>query len=387
MKKLLLPTCFLAFLLAVPPSSACTIPVFRFALERWDLGIHDVLIYHRGPLPADVKAAIKHWADPPARANIEITTIDLDGKMSPYHAKLWQSAGLKDVSVAMIVPSLPSSEGAKPIAWSGPFTPANLENLVVSPVRQVILAHLLRGATAVNVLLTSDDAAKDQQAFAMLTRQLPILEREIKLPVQNDEPASRLRWPLPLKIGLPLIVLDRNDPREAEFIRLLLATEQDLDKVKGPILFPIYGRGRVLASLSGGELTKEMVFDTTSFLCRSCSCEIKAANPGVDLLLAANWNEIVDRMFEGKEALPMPSATYATLPQRLAPANTEAAREETPSVAPTPSQEPAPSPVIEADPTQTPCGCNLQLWLWIATGAAGALVLGSGSWLLYRLRN
>ena len=64
MKKLLLLSVLgLAFL--PQPTIACTIPVFRYALERWELDTFDVLIYHKGPLSAELQKEIKHWSDGP----------------------------------------------------------------------------------------------------------------------------------------------------------------------------------------------------------------------------------------------------------------------------------------------------------------------------------
>src|SRR5205807_2030862 len=121
-----------------------------------------------------------------------------------------------------------------------------LQAVVSSPMRQAILAHLSRGVSVVYVLLTSDDEKADEQVYRMLQKKLANLEKQIKLPIQSDDGNSKLRLPLPLKMSLPLLVLDRKGAKEAELIRMLLATEDDLEKVEGPIVFPIFGRGRVL---------------------------------------------------------------------------------------------------------------------------------------------
>src|ERR1041384_4320897 len=60
------------------------------------------------------------------------------------------------------------------------------------------------------------------------------------------------------------------------------------------------------------EITPEMIADVAKFLCRECSCQVKELNPGVDLLFVADWRDYFDRIYEGKEPVPMPVMTTAT---------------------------------------------------------------------------
>ena len=47
------------------PASAhtCSIPVFRYALERWIPGPYEVLVYHRGPLSEADRKTLKEMED------------------------------------------------------------------------------------------------------------------------------------------------------------------------------------------------------------------------------------------------------------------------------------------------------------------------------------
>jgi hypothetical protein len=67
-------------------------------------------------------------------------------------------------------------------------------------------------------------------------------------------------------------------------------------KVKGPILFPVFGRGRVLGSVFGKELNAGTIFEVAHFLCKECSCQLKELNPGMDLLIQADWPAIFERI-------------------------------------------------------------------------------------------
>ena len=314
MKKTMLFLALGATLVLPQASPGCTIPVFRFALEKWDLTPYDVLVYHRGPLPIKLEKALKPWSNALKKINLDLTVVDLDEKVDPKHAKVWEEFGKKAETPWMLVRSRSANVGDAP-AWSGPCTPENLSNLVDSPMRRAILAHLTRGATVVWVLLTSDDEKADQAAYDLATRELRDLEIQIKLPEQPKD-GMQLKLPLPLQVSLPLLVLDRNDPAEAAFVKLLLATEEELDQKKGPILFPMFGRGRALASLYEKDLTREVLVAATGFLCKECSCQVKELNPGVDLLMLADWDAHFAAMFKGRQPVPMPMVMPTALPRR-----------------------------------------------------------------------
>lgn len=364
--KYLLRCLLLALALVLPQRAfACTIPVFRYALEKWDLTPYDILVYHRGPLPAETKSSLNKWTA--GKMNLDITTIDLDGEVDPAMLKLWQREGGKSQTPWMLVRYRPAS-GETSTAWAGPCTSENLHNVIDSPRRQAVLKELAGGASVVFVLLTSGDARADEAARAMAEKELRSLEKQIKLPVQSED-GPKMRLPLPLKVSLPVLMLKRNDPAEAGFVRLLLATEEDLDKKRGPILFPIFGRGRVLGSLAEDELTAQQVLEVTKFLCRECSCLVKELNPGIDMLMAQDWNGVFDKMFETKVELPESTVTPA--PKLKA-------------VATTPITPRYPTMSALEPPALRPCN-QCRATLWIGTGVAVGLVLLTGGWVLMRM--
>ncbi len=60
--------------------------------------------------------------------------------------------------------------------------------------------------------------------------------------------------------------------------------------MKGPIAFPVFGRGRALCSLHGRDLEKPSELQRSlEFLCNACSCQAKELNPGLDLLISTDW--------------------------------------------------------------------------------------------------
>ncbi|MCB1088647.1 MAG: hypothetical protein KDM63_16535, partial [Verrucomicrobiae bacterium] len=56
------------------------------------------------------------------------------------------------------------------------------------------------------------------------------------------------------------------------------------------MVFPVFGRGRLLEPLIGKGVRSENVMEYATYICGACSCEVKDQNPGVDLLIAADWD-------------------------------------------------------------------------------------------------
>jgi len=76
-------------------------------------------------------------------------------------------------------------------------------------------------------------------------------------------------------------------------VQMLLRSEPDLIDRTDPMIFPVFGRGRALLPLIGAGITADNIHSSASFLVGACSCEVKELNPGFDLLLAADWDELL----------------------------------------------------------------------------------------------
>ncbi len=85
---------------------------------------------------------------------------------------------------------------------------------------------------------------------------------------------------------------------------MLLGTERDLAGFKEPLLFPVFGRGRALYALAGKGINRETLDEAATFLIGKCSCQVKELNPGVDLLLAADWDKLVKAQLTADQGLP-----------------------------------------------------------------------------------
>jgi hypothetical protein len=300
------PTRFALCLFLLPvltiPSQACTIPVFRYALERWELTPYEIVVYHKGPLPNEAKAWLKKLEDGPPAANLRVETVDLTGDVAKSYQKLYDKFG-KDQPLPWVAARLTDADSSIPPSWSGPLDRAALEAVISSPLRVKIVDRLKTGESAVFLFLESGDKTLDEPARALLEKELARLTKAIQLPEQSPE-GPQLRTGLPLKVGFTVLPMKRDDPAEQAFLKILLNSEDDLDKVKGPIVLPIFGRGRLLCSLYSRDINATQITNVTRFLCGECSCQVKELNPGVDLLIPADWHDLLAKA--GPPANPRP---------------------------------------------------------------------------------
>ena len=267
---------------------ACQVPVFRYALERWEPGSYLI----RAP------QAIK--VDPHANVVFEQTE-------GPSQIELYYPPKLRQAS-------------KKPI-WSASVSEENARAMMDSPIRQELRKRLLAGQSAVWLMIESGDAAKDDAAIKVIQEGLKTAQEQLKLPdgviTQNEandpkkrhENADVLQSNLPLKIEFSSLRLSRQNAEEAPLIAILMHIEQDLgDYVKEPMVFPIFGRGRALEPMIGKGIHANNIVEASTYLCGACSCEIKEQNPGIDLLMTADWGKVGtdDRLPETVMITPQP---------------------------------------------------------------------------------
>lgn len=361
-----------AVLLACPSLHACSVPVFRYALERWQPARYELVLYHRGPLPAADRDAAGRLEKAVGPANVVVTDIDLDTSSDRRLRAVWEHEG-KDVPLPRLVLRYPDAGPQIPSLWSGPVSADALPALLDSPARRQLFDRLTTGHAAAVVLLLSGDATADEAARTFLRAELPKIASQIELPAKTDD-GPQVQSVMPLRVGFPVIEVART-PAEDVFVRMLLGSEDGLDKVKGPIAFPVFGRGRALCSLHGKDLQKPgELRRSLEFLCRACSCQVKELNPGVDLLIAGSW-DLVFAAERGPAPRVVPAPTTPiTAETRLAPA-----------AGPPPVESRSPPPpgysAVEAVEDRAPPRRRAP-WLRLGTVGAAALVVLTGLWAL-----
>jgi hypothetical protein len=325
----------------------CNIPVFRYALERWNSATYEVVVFHQGPLDGDARVAVD--ALRAGGANVEVDHSDLGRDPSPRLKKIWEAE--PGAAAPWMVALFPGMDKA---AWSGPASGAGVAALLDSPARRELSRRLLAGDSAVWILLESGDPVRDEAASTLLDQRLRNLETSLKIPPRTPEDPPLLS-DVPMKIAFSTLRLSRKDPAEKTFVEMLRRSQP---QVEGPAVFGVFGRGRALPPILASDLNGPTFDLTGEFVAGPCACEVKELNPGLDLLLSVDWDQALSLARSGAE-LPVPEPVIAPGAPSVAPAPAP------PSVAPAAGR--APRPI-----------------LWGALGLALILVLITGTRALRR---
>jgi hypothetical protein len=357
----------LAFLTA-HAAFGCSVPTFRFALEQWPASKYELILFHQGDLSTADRKVLNDLRERARSANLIVKTADLATPIDDRIRAIWdrETTG----GLPRLVLRYPDSGPKVASAWSGALDADQFVALLESPARQSIFDRLTSGWAAVAVLLQSGDAKADEEARELLKRELPRIAGKIELPARTEE-GPQIQSALPLRVGFPVIEVSRTDA-EAAFVRLLLGSEDGLYNVRGPIVFPVFGRGRALCALHGNDLkSAEALHQSLVYLCRACSCDVKELNPGLDLLMSGNWDVIFNAEVGPAPRMlpitPLPSAEQRTF-------NSSGI-----AVAELRSAPPAGYAAVEVGGESA---SGRRPWLRYGTVAAGILVVVTGIWAL-----
>jgi len=290
---------------------ACNVPVFRYGLERWPADPYEVIVFHNGALSPEEREVVD-WLNEPSGPNVRfanylVREADLSSEVPEVLRELYDRLETKTLPcIALRYPGMSSYRLA---IWSGPLKMETAKTIIDSPARQAIAGRIVDGESAVWILIESGNSAKDDKAARLLGENIGALETSLRLPaeIQGNEafmPVDLSTGP-EVRIDFSLFRLSRDDPAEAIFIDMFMHTEPDLFDYSGePMAFPVYARGRALYALIGEGINEMNVRAACEFLTGACSCEVKALNPGVDLLMAVDWEAELGETWIQAEDLP-----------------------------------------------------------------------------------
>ena len=303
------------FLLA--ESYACQVPVFRYALERWRPDPYEVFVIHDGNLTIEQVKNLTYFEESLVgpngpMINLRMETIDLSRENDSVER--WRKVHDKaktSVSMHLFYPYKSLDAASSPI-WSGRFEKKHIDAIIDSPARRQIVERILAGDSSVWVLLQSGDKKEDDKLLNILNGYAKLAEKEISVPegviqrsaldedehsLSPEEQENLLDSSVPLKIAFSITRLSRDDPNEEILRSMLLNLEDDLldaNYSNKAMLFPVFGKGRVLPPLVDAGINEENVMADCGYLCGPCSCQVKNQNPGMDLLVKADWLAILE---------------------------------------------------------------------------------------------
>lgn len=279
----------------------CAVPVFRYALERWESDPYIVTV-NRGENSSEAIGQACELLD-------NFSSWDNDDPANLVMREYKSTDKVKLAAGQMSVHFPYSSQIEKPILI-GEISEKAVKEIVDSPMRSEIAKRLVGGQTAVWVFLESPDAKKNKAAFGLVEKKLKELEENLMLP--DDELAAEIGMVIAeenegaVRISFSILKLARDNEDEKFLVDLLLDSEGDLRKYDDePLVFPVFGRGIVLFALVGDGISEENIEESCLFLTGPCSCQVKALNPGLDLLIKFKWdNVLMDSLIVEEFELP-----------------------------------------------------------------------------------
>ncbi len=361
------PVAIFSLLLLMPAGfgQACQVPVFRFALERWEADQFHLYVLHQEPISPSLQKKLQaldaELLTQPPPANLQIESIDVS-KIS--EAERLSIPGMERVETyPSFLLQAPATWNVNEPAWLAPASAEALDLMLDSPARQRCAEHLLGGASVVWLLIESGAEEADNKALAQLQEGLAKTEESIALPegvMRPDEVGQAegevdlddvLRSPIPLKIAFEIVRIRRDDPAESIFLQMLAGPAGFPGS--GPMVVPVFGRGRTMGLLPASRLGTDGIVAASTYLCGTCSCQVKSGNPGYDLLFHAAWHEHLRHglVVVEKELPPLPS-TGDLFPEQ-------------------PPEIPRPSPAAPAPEN------HFSLKGYVAAGLLAFLVIGS----------
>jgi hypothetical protein len=283
-------------------ASACKLPVFRYALERWSVDRYRMVAIVDNQESDTTQAAVAELqALARSSANVDIEVMDLS---SMSEVDLWQLDSFDgDIETPRLQVFFPERNGQPKKCWEGELTLAAVQSWSDSRLRQQIAGDLVSGVSAVWLMVDGLDEEQNQQIAEKVAAALAEASAEIKIPdgviprdganryLQEHPEASMddvLRSDVPLKVEFRLRRL-RRDNRDESALRAMVGGLAEAD---GRVVFvPIFGRGRMLDAIVTESVDGQTIVNACRYMVGECSCTVKALNPGVDLILNVDWQQ------------------------------------------------------------------------------------------------
>jgi len=276
-KKIICATLLVLVLLLVIriSASACSVPVFRYALERWVPDNYMVVVNHQQPLPESLETAVN-----------ELLASDMNLVVQEDNSRALTGARNSELRL-----HFPSTMGIGNPIWTGPLSVNKINAVMRSPLRMKIADMILGGESIVWLLLEGSNKQQNSEASKLLSEELLRNQADLKLPTidETDTHIAEAPGRAPLKIAFSMLSLSKNDANETILVNTLLNSNPEYLKNDLPMVFPICGAGRAFPPLVGDAINAENIYRVCLFLTGECSCEIKGQNPGFDLPITTNW--------------------------------------------------------------------------------------------------
>jgi len=279
---------------------SCSTPVFRYALERWEADDYQVAILHRGKLTKKQQNLLTKFVNKcenyNSAVNLYFDDVDLE-KIPTKEIEKCLHNNIPKQLPAMIVWKPNEFSKEKPFLTL-PFNENNIKKLLQSPVRKELCKRILNQDSVVWLFWGNLSKIENKKLLEQLKTNLSQINTELeKVEAEQRSLHQEAGLELYYKYKFSVLEVDKNNKNEPILAKLLQSVTPEKLKNK-PIVLPIFGRGRALVVMDAKKLNKEKIKSITTYLIADCSCQVKGDKMGLDLLLSANWQTIIDQIPE-----------------------------------------------------------------------------------------
>ncbi|HVJ66394.1 MAG TPA: hypothetical protein VM510_00345, partial [Caulifigura sp.] len=223
-------------------------------------------------------------------ANLEITTVDVTQPFEPGFEDLWKTVPA-DAPLPYLLVQVRMGREKVLTVWQAPLKDADFDKLTHSPQRQEIVDRLLKGHSAVWLVLPGKDELATHNTVNLIETELNRLQDELPLPAGIGQPGSEVYSEIPLTLRFSVLLLKPGPDADILLPEIFRRVAPGAAAEGQPLVMPVFGRGRAVDVIPGDKADEGTVEDLSKFICGACSCQVKEQNPGFDLLMSVPWNE------------------------------------------------------------------------------------------------
>lgn len=241
MKSLYLTIVTVAALLSL----ACTTKVSEWLLINSLPHRYLLVYYHNGQIPEQVKIQHTNLENQIRTANIIFKSVLKEDARQPAYALYYNNR---------LFSEYPDYKSVKDIA--------------TSPFREKITTELMAGKLCVMLFMKCGNKEKDERGLLHIKKSIA------------SSPFGKI---------ISVVELERSNPQEQHLVSMLLNVESDLENIREPMLYGVFGRFRVLEPLVANGISEENIRLMIDFFTADCSCIIKDDLPGISILSGSDW--------------------------------------------------------------------------------------------------
>jgi len=251
---------------------ACAVPTHRYLLERWERDYYRTYYFYRGEEDKADREVNSFLEDAGSsfgsRVNLtfraaEVSRISGDAVAAELR-EIWNEHRSDELPFHLIL-----SPVGTPL-YSGRLDLPTAKAIIQSPVKTRIARELCSGKGGLLLLLAGSDEKENAKA-----------EKDVRWVV------TRARKEHGLDVGF--LRFSRTDPQEKWLVHSLLQLVEEPPDKKQCIVFGVCGRGRVLTACIGEGITPRNIIECVGIMSGDCSCDLRFASPGMDLLTDWDW--------------------------------------------------------------------------------------------------